>query len=239
MTGLMDKQFGQVNYEHEKSSEYYELNGINGLYNYSADRINSGFGINFSQNQLTWSNNTRIGVSYQYTFNISETFKLAVGTSLNYGKQNIRGIYQEVLGFNERDYLKLNFGTAIKWKELNAGISFGRFDLISHENQGLPPQNPTASIFRRLGLHVWYNFKIGDDFILSPSISSNEYDLALRGEHFNRFWWNLGYGFEDYISIGAGINVFDEIHVGYTVNFNFIKSASLYHNISLTYRLIK
>ncbi|MEX1192843.1 MAG: type IX secretion system membrane protein PorP/SprF [Brumimicrobium sp.] len=240
MTGLMDKQFGQINYSHQKHSEQIEQNRINGLYNYSADRLNSGFGINFSQIQNAWSNSTIIGGSYQYTFTLSETVKLAVGTSLNYINQNTRGYYQDLFGFNKRHYLRLNFGTAIKWKGLNAGISAGKFDLISHDKPDPIASNPKKNLFNWLNAHVWYDFKIGDNFILSPNVvTGNISNINLRGEHSNRFWWNLGYGFRDYVNLGAGVRVFNQFHVGYGLNLNLKHNPTLFHNFSLSYRLRK
>lgn len=245
MTGLVDNQFGQINYGHKNYSDIIRYNAINGLYNYSANEINSGFGINFSQIQNAWSNNTIIGGSYQYTFTLSETVKLSVGTSLNYINQNTRGIYQELIGFNKRDYLKLNFGTAVSWKGLNAGISVGRFDLISHDKPSPTANNPNQNLLSWVNAHVWYDFQISEDFILSPSIVT--YHLALirlRGEHFNRFWWNLGYAplghdIYDQMSVGGGVKIFKDFHLGYNINFSIIQNPRFLHNFSLSYRLNK
>lgn len=241
MTGLEDKHFGHVVYGHRNTPT---INSITGLYNYSADKINSGVGIIVSQDQHPWSNFSRFGGSYQYTFNFSETTKLAVGTSLNYLSQNIRGSYQDVYGFNNKEYLKLNFGAAFNWKDLNVGVSYGNFDLIPHEN---PDPNetigPNSNITNRMSAHAWYDFRIGDNFILSPSVvvtnNSNFNLFSLRGKHFNRFWWTVGYGTRDRANIGAGVRVLNKFYVGYNLGLSYSKLNngvnSVDHRLSISY----
>lgn len=241
MTGFEDKHFGQIMYGRPSLPNFNE---IKGLYNYSADNINSGFGILISQDQHPWLNSYQFGGSYQYTFNLSETAKLAVGTSLRYISSSTRGSYQDLFGWKNREFLKLGFGTAFSWNNLNVGLDIRNLDLIPNENPNLGVGTyPKLSILKYLGIHAWYDFEIGNNFILSPSIvtsnNSNFNFLNLRGEHFNRVWWVLGYSPEDYVSIGAGVNLFNQLHIGYNLDFNVIFKSSRYHSFTLSYRLEK
>lgn len=241
MTGLEDKHFGQVIYSRPNIQGF---NKITGLYNYSADNINSGFGILVSQDQHPWINSSQFGGSYQYTFNFSKNAKLSVGTSLRYSSLNTRGANEELFGWKKRESLMLNFGAAFDWKKLNVGVSSRNINLISNNNTNINSEsNLKKGVFYYLSLHAWYNFEIGNNFILSPSIvtrgNSSFNFINVRGEHFNRFWWIAGYSPEDYVSIGAGVRVFDQLHVGYNLEFNVKLNSSNYHRFSLSYRLKK
>jgi len=237
MTGLVDKGFAQLNYGFDTYKNQFRNPHLYGLYNQALDQINSGVGINFRQQRFSFSDYTNVGGSYQYSLNLSESFKWAIGTSLNYTVQNPRGYYEEVFGFDNRDYLRLTFGTAIRWKGLNAGLSVGSFDLINYDDldSGQNSNPNTRSLFN---FHAWYDFNIGDNFILSPSIASFDlYTFGLRGEHSNKIWWNVRYGLEHYFLFGGGVRVIDNLYAGYNIGLNFKFGYTFDHNFSLTYRL--
>lgn len=48
------------------------------------DAINSGIGLNFSNEQFVWTNMTYAGLSYRYRINFKEKTSLSVGAALNY-----------------------------------------------------------------------------------------------------------------------------------------------------------
>lgn len=237
MSGFLDKKFGHIQYGNHNFNEDAQYNGVSGLFNYSADQINSGVGLNFNQSQYNWSHFTTVGGSYQYTFKFSETFKLAVGTSLNYVLQDNRGSHIMSNDFSNKDYLKLSLGAAVKWRGLNAGVSFSNIDLLSDSQSSVAQLHPNR--FNPINIHVWYDFQISDDFILSPNVVTGAHShFNLRGEHYNRVWWNVGYGYRNSLFVGGGVRVFDNFHLGYNVGVS-LHNKSLYHRFSISYRLGK
>lgn len=238
MTGLVDQRFGQLKYgfnTSKKGEVEYPL--LMAMYNQSLDRINSGIGINFAQQQLLSMNSTFIGGNYQYTFDINDSFKWSLGTALNYSTQTPRASYQDNAELINREYLRMNFGTAIKWKGLYAGINVGSLNLIKTDDP-VPGYNPQPVFFN---IHAWYDINISDRFILSPNIAlpGNYFvgNVGLRGEHNNKVYWNIKYHYDNYFRVGGGIKVIDNLYMGYELGFNLNNSSYLNHNFSLTYRL--
>ena len=71
-----------------------------------------------------------------------------------------------------------------------------------------------------------YTFELSDKFSLSPSIfiltdwvklSSL---IALKGTHYNRFWWLAGYRLSGQaVNAGAGIQFWNRLHIGLAYDY--------------------
>lgn len=237
MTGLMDQRFGHLEYGFFSVNNDLDAPFLFGRYNQSLDQLHSGVGINFSYQQGTASDLYNIGGSYQYTFKLGNEFHLAAGASLNYYNNSINGAFQQFYNYSNRDYLTLTFGSAVRWKGLNAGISSGPFDLIQY-NDGVSLQNKPESRLAYFNLHIWYDFTIGDNFVLSPSIATfDTYSFGVRGEHAKKVYWNVRYGFERYFSFGGGVRIIENLYAGYNIGFLAQSNTVLNHSFSISYRL--
>lgn len=239
MTGLLDQRFGHLGFGFFSVNNDLEAPYLSGFYNQSINDLNSGAGINFSYQRGSVSDLFNIGGRYQYTFKLGDEFQLAAGASLNYFNNSINGGFLHFYNYSNRDYLTLTFGTALKWRGLNAGISAGPFDLITY-NDGVGLQNDPESPLAYFDLHVWYDFTVGDNFVLSPSIATfDTYSFGIRGEHSKMVYWNVRYGFERYFSFGAGVRILKNLYAGYNIGFVALGNTVLNHAFSISYRLEK
>lgn len=240
LTGLTDDHFGQLNYSgtHLKNNLDNWSNTLSGIYNIDVAKFNSGFGVNFNLNEV--SNSRDVGVNYRYKIKLKENLDIAFGTALNYSQ------YSSDLFPTKHNALSLNLGTAVQWKGLNVGMS-----VMNFKNEGYESPNDISTteneVNRKYYAHVWYDLEISNKFTLAPSIvysydrGFQNLELALRGDHFNKFWWSLGYHSRDRYQVGAGIILFDDFFLGY--NAGVIRSRlqrashSLTHSFNLTYRI--
>ena len=202
-----------INNRHLVNTQYRnQWIGFNGapityLLNYEMDldKINSGVGLVAMRDEVGLNTNHTIGLNYRYTFKLGEFSRLSAGIGVNWFHQRIANgwitpntLNDPFLQPTKLSVWNLNTGLHFQYKKLNIGLGVMNVNQ-ARDNQS--QQNTGLSLQKRIhtSLYADYTFELSDKFSLSPSIfiltdwvklSSL---IALKGTHYNRFWWLAGY----------------------------------------------
>jgi type IX secretion system PorP/SprF family membrane protein len=193
-------------------------------YELDLDKINSGLGLVAMRDEIGNNLNHVVGLNYRYTFKLGEFSRLSAGIGLNWFHQRFtqgwvtpNSTSDPFLPPSVNSSLNLNAGLHFQRKKLNIGLAFMNTPSIS-------VRQSTVLSYKRVlhtNLYTDYTFELSERFSLTPSLfvltDWNKLTalLALKGLHFNRFWWLAGYRIAGkVIHAGAGIQFWKRLHIG-------------------------
>lgn len=218
-TAYQTKHYGTIQYN-------TRLTGINGhptsfiaQYEKELENINSGIGLLVYNDRIGFSTYNVGMLQYRYTIKTGDDSQLFLGVSAGV----FHSKFSELISYPEpTDTIKsasqgkftLNAGVSYQWKNLYVGVS---------------AMNATQPIFDRLNLntaihytaHAKCDFEISEKFTISPQGQFlTDWVLAtttlnVRFEHFNKFWYLAGVQNLKSFMVGAGIQFWDRLYVGY------------------------
>lgn len=206
---------------------------VNYLVNYELDleQINSGLGLVAMRNEIGINLHHVVGLNYRYTFKIGDISRLSAGIGVNWFHQRFASVWITPGSGGDpflppsttNSSLNLNWGLHFQRKKLNIGLGFMNAPSISIQ------QSASYTYKRALhtNLYTDYTFELSERFSLAPSLfvltDWNKLTalLALKGLHFNRFWWLAGYRITGkVIHAGAGIQFWNRLHIGVGYEYN-------------------
>jgi len=239
--GFFNPSATAVHDQHLVNTQYRnQWIGFNGspityLLNYEMDidKINSGVGLVAMRDEVGLNTNHTIGLNYRYTLKLGEFSKLSAGLGLNWYHQRFSNGWitpqttpDPFLPPTTLSTWNLNSGLYFQRKKLNIGLGFMNINQAS-DNQSY--QNSGISIRKRLhsSFLADYTFELTDNFSLTPSvfIFTNSIQLSslvsLKGMHYNRFWWLIGYRHYRSLNLGVGIQFWNRLHIGAMYEHSF------------------
>ena len=226
-------------YDHHLVNTQYRNQwiGFNGspityLLNYEMDidKINSGIGLVAMRDEIGLNTNYTIGLNYRYTFNLGEFSKLSAGIGINWFHQRFSNGWVTPNSTNDphlpqpsNSSWNVNSGLHFQRKKLTIGL--GWMNVISaFRNQSA--HHPYHKALHT-NLFADYTFEVTQHFALTPSfLILTDWNritslLAVKGLHYNRFWWQIGYRQYRALNIGVGIQFWNRLHVGAIYEHSF------------------
>lgn len=212
-------------------------------YEKSLEKINSGIGVLMFNERIGFAQYNIGMFQYRYSIKTGEESRILLGVSAGVFHSG----FPEVIGTtNTGDTIlsasqgkfTMNIGASYQWKNLYAGIS---------------AMNVTQPVFDRLNYnsvihyvaHANYNFKISDKFNISPQakVMTELVKLSatfnLRFEHYNKFWYLAGVRNVKSLLLGAGIQFWDRLYIGYLYEHftNALGSFGPSHEAFVTFKI--
>lgn len=182
---------------------------------------NSGIGVLMYQDKTGSGFATyNIGtLQYRYTIKTGEESDLMLGASAGVFHSKHSDIFTfgntiDTLEGGSQGKFTMNAGVSYQWKNLYVGISAvnatqPKFDRINFESN------------IHYVAHTNYIFDISDQFTISPQAMfltdavKASITLNVKFEHYNRFWYLGGIRNTDSFMVGAGIQFWDKMYIGY------------------------
>lgn len=209
------------------------------LFQYEMDinRINSGIGIVAMRDEMGFSINHKIGLNYRYTFALGKEASLSPGLGVLWYKRGLSKEFVVPQTVNdpyvqfESSTVSVNFGLYFQWRKLNVGVGGQHLNTLFKKGRGF-----------YTNLIADYTFDLGDKFSLIPTaflltdwVKTSVF-VAVKGMHFNRFWWQAGYRFSGRtLSAGAGVQVWNRLFIGAAYEYSLYDMlSSVRHTIEAT-----
>lgn len=190
-------------------------NNIMGLYNLRLDKINSGFGINYQNNNVGLFKRNSVKASYSYFFKLKNEAILSAGVSMGYTSSKYIGEGDKIgFLFDKEGYLG-DLGIVYKTERLDIGFSFnssfyGSLDRINDLYQ--------------FNLNGSYKFDVGD-FTITPGVYAvyvfkdvDYINLNLRVSYKNKIEIGGAFNVSNYAkrSFFFGYNISDKFKISYS-----------------------
>jgi type IX secretion system PorP/SprF family membrane protein len=192
------------------------------------DQIKGGAGLTILNDHVGFENTLNLKLNYAYHCRISETATLSGGLSAGFVNKRLDGsklIYEQgsdphavvssTSAFSPDFGLGVEFNTA----KLTAGIS------STHVNQSLSSATEFINP-RHTYLYAKYKISAGTDYSVIPSFLVNssgfirQYELNTTVVYKEKIRLGLTYRFQESIVGLIGVNITDEILIGYSYDYN-------------------
>ena len=192
---------------------------------------NIGLGFSVIHDEIGPAKEDNLYADFSYTINTSEEGNLAFGLKAGFTFLNVR----EILGQDPTDALlnepinkaTPNFGAGIFYykQKFYVGLSIPNFLETRHLDKG-NGRVSTASEKMHYFLTTGYVFDISDDLKLKPSAMVKaaigapvSVDLSVNALLDDKFELGLSYRFDDSVSAILGLNVSDDMRIGYAYDY--------------------
>lgn len=242
-TAYRTNHYGTVQYNNKFSE--FKNNPVSFFAQYEKDfeKINSGVGILMHQDRIGLATYNIGTIQYRYALKTGEESRLLFGASAGVFHSKFPEVYYfttptDTLNSASQGKFTMNAGVSYQWKNLYAGIS---------------AMNATRPLFDKLNFqsiihyvaHANYDFEISERFTISPQaqlltdIVKASATLNVRFEHYNKFWYLAGIRNVNSFMVGAGIQFWDRLYIGYLYE-HFRSKASLAgpsHEAFITYKI--
>jgi len=190
-------------------------NNIMGLYNLRLDKINSGFGINYQNNNVGLFKRNSVKASYSYFFKLKNEAILSAGVSMGYTSSKYIGEDAKYSFLIDREGYLGDLGIVYKAERLDIGFSFnssfyGSLDRINDLYQ--------------FNLNGSYKFDV-EDFTITPGVYA-----VYKFKDVDYINLNLRVSYKNKIEIGGAFNVSNyakrSLFFGYNISDKFKISYS-------------
>ena len=242
-TAYLTKHFATITYDEKISSFPGNPTTFVAQYEKSLEKINSGLGILLSNERIGFTNDNIGMFQYRYSFKTGEESRILLGVSAGV----LHSKNPDIIYFtNSGDTLK---GASQGKFTMNAGISY----LWKNLYVGVSALNVTKPIFERLNYnsaihyvaHANYIFEVSDKFNISPQakVMTELVQLSatfnLRFEHYDKFWYLAGVRNVKSFLLGAGIQFWDRLYIGYLYEHftNVLGSYGPSHEAFVTFKI--
>jgi type IX secretion system PorP/SprF family membrane protein len=242
-TAYQTKHYGTIQYNTKLTGFLSNPTTFVAQYEKNLEKINSGIGI------LMYNDNNgfatyKIGmIQYRYSIKTGDESKIMLGASAGVFHSNYPNIFyfnnttDTVKGVSQGK-LTMNAGVSYQWRRLYAGVSV---------------MNATKPLFDRINLqssihyvaHANYDINISERFTISPQakvitdLVKASTTLNVRFEHYNKFWYLAGVRNVKSFMVGAGIQFWDRLYVGYLYE-HFRNKIAIFgpsHEAFITYKI--
>lgn len=219
-TAYQTKHYGTIQYNTRLTGFPGNPTTFAAQYEKDLEKINSGIGILMYNDKFGFSTYNIGMFQYRYSIKTGEDSKLMLGVSAGVFHSKYPEFVNSDLHLTDtaktisQGKFTLNSGISFQWKGLYVGVS---------------AMNATKPDFDRLNFstrihyngHAKYDFEISEKFRISPQahiITDLIFDsntLNVRFEHYNKFWYLAGVQNLKSIMLGAGIQFWDRLYIGY------------------------
>lgn len=214
--------------------------------------LHGGLGLNVLYDKIGAFRTTAVNAAYAYRMRIGQDARLAFGLSLGMLQTSVNG---DQLVASQPDPFKPINSSAIK-----PDFGFGVYFNTSNYYFGLAVNHLTApkldfqtegssivslTVPRHFYFMAGYNYDINQEWTLKPSVfiksanfSKTQVDFNLTALYNNLAWAGVTYRIEDAIALIAGVNITNELKVGYSYDItmtNIAKYSNGSHEILLKY----
>jgi type IX secretion system PorP/SprF family membrane protein len=212
--------------KHYRKNNYINVNMAN--YEYKFDKINSGIGISYINDQIGVYKNNSLRFNYAYHFDLKNDNTLSFGANLTYlnRKVEINTSYPNdpVIALSTIHYplIYLNTGLGVSYKseKLKLGLSVSNYNLYRNNEHLYYAQN----------LHYYgfaeYAIEVNDKLDINPFtmvLFENSYylqDVGARVTYNDLLWIAPSLRIQDRFSISAGVDLLDKFRIGYAYDMN-------------------
>lgn len=244
-TAYQTKHYGTIQY----NTKFTNFNGnptsFVAQYEKDLEDINSGLGVLMYQDDLGFAKYNVGTLQYRYTIKTGDESRIMLGASA--GALHSTYPDQMLIGSDNIDTIKgesqgkftINAGASYQWKNLYTGISV---------------MNATKPLFDRINnlqssihyvTHANYLFDISEYFTISPQamfltdLVKAVATLNVKFEHYNKFWYLAGIRNVDSFMLGAGIQFWNRMYIGYLYEHNSTKFFNVYpsHEAFVTFKI--
>jgi type IX secretion system PorP/SprF family membrane protein len=186
-------------------------------------KLRGGLGLTVISDKLGFENNLTARGAYAHKLDLGSGY-LNLGLDVAYMQKSLDGdwIYNQAndpsipQGAVSGGTIDFGFGAYFYNENLYAGIS------SSHLSEGdLKTDNVTTKLKRHYYLMAGYDYELNPDITLKPSLmvksdaTSTQVDINTNVQLQNKFWLGASYRLQDAIVILAGLEVTQNLKVGY------------------------
>ena len=154
------------------------------LVNAQVGKTKHNVGLRYVNERSDYYNNNRImGLGYNYELISQDNIQLKMGVSINYLTYNYTGyILDDILGWPiiPRNEWDLDVGLSFRWKELSFLSSISN----AHESGGSDYYDINN---RRINSLLTYDWKLVEDWVLTPSLMLVQHEGYFRWQTYYRF----------------------------------------------------
>lgn len=245
VTGLENNHFANLQYRKMWTNTMGNPETFVGQYEKDFDSLNLGVGMLFSQEKIGHSNNKSGLLQLRYSLHTGEESILAFGASAGILQRSL-----DTASFYPSEDPSPFTATSQGKFIINAGIQFKRRNL----QLGLSALKINEPRFEKVyfddiihyTFNAFYDFKISENFKISPrfmaitDIVALSWTLNLKFEHYNRFWYMAGYRNSKAVIVGAGVQFWNMMYLGYIFEFDdYNEILGSTHEVYLSLRLGK
>ncbi len=197
------------------------------IYNFKWDKLNSGIGLNYVNDQIGMETNNKYYFNYSYHQQLMKERILSFGISFGIERKSVD--YSKFIPIEPSDplhgasvshdlFYNINLGIALKTSHFLYGLSVTQ--LNEYKSEILYYKNK-----RNIIATCIYTKNIGKNVTLKPNIfvktdlTSTQYDINILMFYKKRLWAGLTYRKDDAIAIMAGVDIKGKFRLGYSYDF--------------------
>jgi len=195
-------------------------------YNAKVDPLYGGIGVNMEHTDIGLQVVNKAMLNYSFHINVGEETVIAIGASagVSTSKTDV-SLYifpdgGEEISDKPSAAFNSSFGAAIKFRDLNAGVSVTNLNEPRYGN-GWYNYDPVRHYYA----FAEYELGISENVALKPAglfvtdLNVNELNVNVRGILKNKYWFGAGYRTNNALSVMVGWDIFERYRVGYTYEY--------------------
>jgi len=242
-SGLYYKNYFSINGRSEWTKFEEHPQTISVVYDYNFEKINSGIGLNYYFDKLSFEKNNKINLNYSYYFQFKNNQKLSFGLAISYLNKTIdfgQANFPDQLNYDTLivgNLLDFNLGTIYKTENLLIGLSITQ--LKASELKKLNFKNE-----RYYFVTCSYNVMIGSKFEMRPTINLKIYksgiccDFNLLNFYKKIYWFGLSYRTTNTRAVMIGIDIKRKFRIGYNFEYTPLKSNFIINSHEVVFAIM-